>query len=243
MNPTQTDFAGLLTAMRLPASLQAHAPLSAARRLRTIRLAESPLVADLPASFDDTCLLTVPEGEQKLGNLKLTLHAGKKHYSGLHIAVLSNTGMMNVVLGDDHARMFIGSQSTVRAAIQLFRQPTLFIGDRCTFGQARLIVANCDMVIGEDAQFSDEIIVQGSDQHPIMDLDTGRVLNAQRRSVRIDAHVWVGRRALLMPDIHIEAGSIVAAGALVNANVPANVIVAGVPARVVRERVAWAREF
>lgn len=233
----------LLQAMRLPAELAAHAPLSAQRPLRTVPLGSSPLVKGLAAEFDDSCLLTVAEGDEDLAQVKLAVHAGKRHFRGVHLALLSRAGAYNLTLGDDQVRVFIGSQTVMRGGIQLFRHPSLFIGDRCTFGHARLIVAHCDMVIGEDAQFSDEVIVQGSDQHPIFDLDGGQLLNGQRHHVRLDRHVWVGRRAMLMPDITLGEGCIVAAGAVVTASVPPHVVVGGVPARVLRERVRWAREF
>jgi acetyltransferase-like isoleucine patch superfamily enzyme len=233
----------LLVTMRLPAQLAAQAPISATRVLRTSLLRESPLVQGLNAEFDDSCRLTVADGVDDFSQIKLGVHAGKRLFRGVHLALLSSVGTFNLLVGDDHARVFIGSQTVMRGGIQLFRHPTLFIGDRCTFGSARLIVANCDMVIGEDAQFSDEVIIQGSDQHPIFDLDSGRLLNGQRHHVRLDRHVWVGRRALVMPDVTMGEGAIVAAGAVVTNAVPSHAVVGGVPARVLKERVRWAREF
>lgn len=220
------------------------APFTHGRPLKTVRLADSPLALGVSAEFDDTCFLTVLEGGlDKLSHVKLTGHAGKQLYSGVHIAVLSPRGQVTVTLGDDHAKLVICSQTVIRANIQMFGKPRLFIGDHTTIGQARLIVANADVVIGDDCQFSDEIILQSSDQHPITDLDTGEVINAERHSVHIDRHVWVGRRAMIMPDVRIAEGSIIAAAAVVTQDVAANTIVGGVPARVVRQRVSWAREF
>lgn len=243
MPETMPSLEALLQAMGLSAELAAHAPLSAGRRLRTMLLRDSALVKGLAAEFDDSCWLTVAEGDEELPQVKLALHAGKRQYQGVHLALLSKAGAYNLLLGDDHVRVFIGSQTVMRGGIQLFRHPSLFIGDRCTFGHARLIVAHCDMVIGEDAQFSDEVVVQGSDQHPIFDLESGRLLNGQRHHVRLERHVWVGRRAMLMPDVTLGEGSIVAAGAVVTASVPPHAVVGGVPARVLREGVHWAREF
>lgn len=243
MSETTPHLGALLQAMDLPPDLAVHAPLSAQRRLHTMPLRDSALVRGLPAEFDDNCWLTVAEGDEELPQVKLNLHAGKRQYRGVHLALLSKTGAYNLLLGDDHVRVFVGSQTVMRGGIQLFRRPTLFIGDHGTFGHARLIVANCDMVIGEDAQFSDEVVIQGSDQHPIFDLDSGQLLNGQRHHVRLERHVWVGRRAMLMPDVTLGEGCIVAAGAVVTASVPPHTVVGGVPAKILRERVRWAREF
>lgn len=50
----------------------------------------------------------------------------------------------------------------------------------------------------------------------------------------IEANVWIGEGAIIPGGVSIGRGSIVGAGAVVTKNVPANVIVAGNPARVVK---------
>jgi maltose O-acetyltransferase len=55
------------------------------------------------------------------------------------------------------------------------------------------------------------------------------------REVVIENGVWIASRATVLPGVTLGAGSIVAAGAVVARNVAPNTLVAGVPARVVRE--------
>ncbi|BAY52687.1 hexapeptide repeat-containing transferase [Thermostichus vulcanus NIES-2134] len=52
--------------------------------------------------------------------------------------------------------------------------------------------------------------------------------------VSIDDHVWIGTGAIILPGVKIGSRSIVAAGAVVNRDVPEDVLVAGVPARIVK---------
>lgn len=61
---------------------------------------------------------------------------------------------------------------------------------------------------------------------------------AWRRShqVTIGHDVWIGHGAIVLPDRHIGTGAVIAAGAIVTKNVPAYAIVAGNPARVIRQR-------
>lgn len=51
----------------------------------------------------------------------------------------------------------------------------------------------------------------------------------------VGKNVWIASNATVVPGVHIGDGAIVAAGAVVTRDVPPNTIVAGVPARVLRE--------
>ena len=58
----------------------------------------------------------------------------------------------------------------------------------------------------------------------------------EERPVYIGNDVWIGDRVLILPGVHIGDGSIIAAGAVVTKDVPPYSIVAGVPARKIRDR-------
>lgn len=53
--------------------------------------------------------------------------------------------------------------------------------------------------------------------------------------IEIGDGCWIGARTVILGGVSIGAGSVVAAGSVVTRNVSANVLVAGVPARVKRE--------
>lgn len=57
----------------------------------------------------------------------------------------------------------------------------------------------------------------------------------QRGGVKIGKNVWIGARATILDGVTIGDGAIVGAHSLVREDVPENTIVAGVPARVIRE--------
>lgn len=53
--------------------------------------------------------------------------------------------------------------------------------------------------------------------------------------ITIEDGCWIGSRSTLLPGVVIGSGAIVAAGAVVSRSVPPDTLVAGVPARVIRE--------
>jgi maltose O-acetyltransferase len=85
--------------------------------------------------------------------------------------------------------------------------------------------------IGEKASISAETIILTSDHDPDSEKFIGRT-----KPVVIGDLTWVGTRVLILPGVIIGQGAVVAAGAVVSKNVPSYVIVAGVPAKTMRQR-------
>ena len=50
----------------------------------------------------------------------------------------------------------------------------------------------------------------------------------------LERNVWVGSNSTILPGVTIGENAVIAAGAVVSKDVPANVIVGGVPAKVIR---------
>jgi acetyltransferase-like isoleucine patch superfamily enzyme len=53
--------------------------------------------------------------------------------------------------------------------------------------------------------------------------------------VHIKRNAWIGAAATILPGVTVGENSVVAAGALVAKDVPDNTVVAGVPAKVIRD--------
>lgn len=54
------------------------------------------------------------------------------------------------------------------------------------------------------------------------------------KPITIETNAWIGAAATILPGVHIGADAVVAAGAVVTHSVPAASLVAGVPAKVIR---------
>ena len=98
-----------------------------------------------------------------------------------------------------------------------------------------------DVAIGDDVMMGPETLVYTAN-HDFSDLslpmiDQGRTTP---RPVVIEDDVWIGARVIILPGVTIGTGSVVGAGSVVVRDVPPRSVVAGNPARVVKERGATA---
>lgn len=71
---------------------------------------------------------------------------------------------------------------------------------------------------------------------PEMPDDEAFFAHRRSRRARIGHDTWIGHGAVVKPEVTVGHGAVVAAGAVVTKDVPPYAIVAGVPAKVVRER-------
>ena len=61
--------------------------------------------------------------------------------------------------------------------------------------------------------------------------------------MHIGDNVWVGAGAVILPGVTIGEGSVIGAGAVVTQDIPANVVAAGVPCRVLRPITEQDRQY
>lgn len=66
------------------------------------------------------------------------------------------------------------------------------------------------------------------------DFDPNRREILHSAPIKIGKNVWIGSRSTILPGVKVNDGSIVAAGSVVNKDVPSNSIVAGIPAKVIK---------
>ena len=94
--------------------------------------------------------------------------------------------------------------------------------------------------IGDDSQLSGGVDIWCTDAHTITDLD-GNPLN-HAESIEIGRHVWVGKDVKIGKNVRIADNSIVGWGSIVTRRFDEpNVILAGIPAKVVKRGINWDR--
>lgn len=104
----------------------------------------------------------------------------------------------------------------------------IIIGNHCGFSGVS-IVADKKVVIGNNVTIGANAIIGDRDDH-------SEIYASEPRPIHIGNHVWIGMNATIMKGVTIGDNAIVGAGAIVTKDVPANAIVAGVPAKIIKYR-------
>lgn len=107
-----------------------------------------------------------------------------------------------------------------------------YIGINCTLDFKGGIIFNEGVVISNEAcllthDYSLNVLAKNYESN------NQEIYKAE--PIELGANCFVGKRAIVLPGITIGEGAVVAAGSVVTKNVKAKVIVAGNPARIIRE--------
>ena len=146
------------------------------------------------------------------------------------------------------AGTMIGTQVSLSAGMvpgqDLGEVPLLRIGDRCLIGRGSHIVAHHSIVIGDDVYTGPYVYITDQNHgYADPEVPIGRQWPSNA-AVSIGAGSWLGAGVIVLPGAVIGRNVVVAAGSVVRGVVPDCCVIAGVPARVVREYVTgggWTR--
>jgi serine acetyltransferase len=133
----------------------------------------------------------------------------------------------------------IGEQASVCAGMMpgqdLGPKPVLRIGDRCIIGRGSHIVAHSSIDIGDDVYTGPYVyITDQNHSYADPELPIGRQWPVNS-PVRIGAGTWLGTGVIVLPGSVIGRNVVVAAGSVVRGQIPDLCVIAGVPARVIKD--------
>ncbi len=149
---------------------------------------------------------------------------------------------------DDDGHIQVGRSSLVAGELLVFAHGGgISIGEWCYVGEGARIWSSSSVRIGDRVLISHNVNIFDSMTHPvgarqrheqfrsIMTSGHPKVIDLGERPVVLEDDVWIGAAASVLRGVTVGAGSVVATGAVVTKSVPPRVIVAGNPARIVRE--------
>jgi acetyltransferase-like isoleucine patch superfamily enzyme len=224
-------------------SFEVFAPDAMDLQLREIPFSQCGEFCDIRGRFDDSCRLFVPASDfERNGKIIVVNPFEKLVCVNVTIVALKIDRATALNIFDGFSKTIIGRTGyAFTAHFYIWPDSIACIGDQVTSNGVRVILGQSDLIVGRDTMISDEVLLQTIDQHGIVDVDSMEIINLGRRRTIIGQHVWVGRRSTIMRDVSVGNGSIVAAGAMVTSNVDPMSVVAGIPARPLRQGTSWSR--
>lgn len=142
-----------------------------------------------------------------------------------------------------HLTMLANSVLSISGSVTLHRGTNIVLHDGAhlsignqTYLNGASVDCSQEVTIGEYCAIAEGVKIMDNSFHPIT---KNGITKPSIAPVRIGNKVWIATNAIILPGVAIGDGAIVAAGAVVNKNVPARSIVAGVPAKVVKENIDW----
>jgi acetyltransferase-like isoleucine patch superfamily enzyme len=111
-------------------------------------------------------------------------------------------------------------------------------GLNITIGKAVFIGYNCIFTGHGAIDISDEVMIASKVNlvtagHPVEPAKRRTYITAE--PITVGRNVWIGAAATILPGVNIGSDAVVAAGAVVTNDVPPATLVAGVPARIIRQ--------
>jgi galactoside O-acetyltransferase len=158
--------------------------------------------------------------------------------SQVSLDCLDFTGNGTIIIGENSQVM---SQLCTRLP-----KSKIHIGDRCFIGMHTTLLCASSIVIGNDVMIAGECYITDNDGHSVdWRIRRDDVMNRQKGiknwdhveilSVNIGNDVWIAPRCIVLKGVTIGDGAVIAAGSVVTKDIPPRVIVAGNPARIVRD--------
>lgn len=121
---------------------------------------------------------------------------------------------------DDNGRISFGSRNRIegRTHVAVIEGTSVTFGDQCLF--------------------STDVVFRTSDSHSILDSETNKRINTSK-PIKINDKVWFCNKTIILKGVEIQSECVVGSGAVVIKNVPANSIVAGNPAKIIKDKIYW----
>lgn len=150
-------------------------------------------------------------------------------------------GGMPLVLGpvrlEFGERVRICAQTTISGRGKSRPAPRLVVGNNVDIGWQTTIAVGRQIIIGDNVRIAGRAFLAGYPGHPLDAASRAAGApdtDSQVGDIFLEDDVWLATGVTVSAGVTIGRGTIVAAGSVVTKSLPANVLAAGVPAKVVR---------
>jgi acetyltransferase-like isoleucine patch superfamily enzyme len=127
--------------------------------------------------------------------------------------------------------VWIGHDSKIRV-----HEGEVRIGAKTVMGQECTISAYQHVEIGRECIMADRVMLIDFD-HGVVEVERPiRLQGIYKRDVKVASNVWMGYGACVLRGVSVGENAIIGTNAVVTKDVPANAVVGGVPAKLIRMR-------
>lgn len=169
--------------------------------------------------------------------LSLTIHSSSRFIASARVGDQACT----------NCSLTVGERSLIRGFLYFTKESAVIsIGSNTSMGTNTVVNCSHYIRIGSNCLISFDCLFMDNDGHSLnhkkRQLDLYNVLaglpkiwnDVHAKAIVIEDNVWIGSRAIILKGVTIGEKSIIAAGSVVTRSIPANCVVAGNPAKVVR---------
>ena len=199
----------------------------------------------LDVDADIVCISEILTREKVITGKEL-----KEKYDGKYEDDWKNIIWFDKTISDNITIYFRGEHNvlTIEKDVAVIHLQILFgsygscsIGARTELLGDNFFVSGAKLVIGRDCLFAANVTLRTHDGHHIFDLFTKKGINIPQ-DVVIGNQVWIAYGATLLGGARIGNGSVIGAGSITSSEFGDHTVIAGSPAKIIRENICWSKD-
>ena len=185
--------------------------------------------------------IDIAQNARIIGNSAITIRKG--HDNKITIGEHGNFNKLKIDINGSHNQITIAEHVKFLGQLLIVGNHLhIDIGERTTAIDCYILARDKSVTIGKACMISRGIEIRATDVHKVYDIDSNTRLNNAHSDVVLGDHIWVAANVTISKNVSIANGCIIAAGAFVNKPVKTpNCMVAGTPAKIIRQNVRWER--
>ncbi len=185
--------------------------------------------------------INIAKDARIIGHSVITIRKG--HDNHITIGEHGQFNKLKIDINGSHNQITIAEQVKFSGQLLIVgNHLRIYIGARTTAIDCYILARDKSVTIGKDCMISRGIEIRATDVHKVYDIESNARLNNAHSDIILGDKIWIAANVTISKNVTIASGCIIAAGAFVNKPIETpNCMIAGTPAKVIRQNVRWER--